>query len=292
MPSTSVTASNPSSWSRFIGLCLGVFFTLATGFGPAPLQADSPLPHGVELPHTDGSGLLAKLAPFAPEEGAALFAAGKLACAGPCVTPFGTLLGTADGTEGRSNCTSTCITPEYSYLDPKSGAVSVHAADPKQPNLRYVGVTYQCVEYARKWWMKNKGITFGSIDSAYEIIYLTEGSDLHADQTVPLARSLNGTARRPPKRGDLIIYYPDRADPEWRHGHAAVAVAVDLEKGIVSLAEENYDNRPWQDPQAFARRIQLFEVGGRYTLLDVAPGAGRNPDGGRIVGWIYPLRDE
>ena len=65
-----------------------------------------------------------------------------------------------------------------------------------------------------------------------------------------------------------------------------------LEKGVVALAEENYDNGPWQDPKAFARQIQLFEVSGRYTLLDVAPNASRNPEGGRIAGWIYPLTDE
>jgi len=82
----------------------------------------------------------------------------------------------ADGVEGRSNCVSICIRPEYSFLDLQSGAVSVRPEDPKQDNLRYIGVTYQCVEYVRKWWMKNKGITFGRIDSAYEIIYLTEGS--------------------------------------------------------------------------------------------------------------------
>jgi hypothetical protein len=71
-----------------------------------------------------------------------------------------------------------------------------------------------------------------------------------------------------------------------------VAVAVDLEKGIVALAEENYDNRLWQNPNAFARQIRLFEVSGRYTLLDVAPNASQNPEGGRIAGWVYPLAEE
>lgn len=55
----------------------------------------------------------------------------------------------------------------------------------------------------------------------------------------------------------------------------------------VALAEKNYDNQSWQEPQAFARQIRLFEVGGRYTLLDVSPTARRNPEGGRIAGWLY-----
>lgn len=244
---------------------------------------------GVDLSHTDGFGLLPKPPALTKEDSDQLFAEGQRACAGPCVTPFGAVLGVADGAEGRSNCVSTCIHPEYSFLDRSSGVVSVHASDPKQDHLQYIGVTYQCVEYARKWWMKNWGITFGSIDSAYEILYLTEGKNLQTQQSFPLARSINGTARRPPQRGDLVVYYPDRTDPEWRHGHVAVVTAVDMEKGSVALAEENYDNQPWQNPQAFARQIRLFEVGGRYTLLDVSPTTSRNIEGGRIAGWLYPL---
>jgi len=246
----------------------------------------------VELPFTDGGGLLPKPPAFTREESQKMFAEGRQACAGPCVTPFGQILGVADGAEGRSNCVSTCLRPEYSFLDLRSGEVSVHPENPKQEGLAYIGVTYQCVEYARKWWMKNKGVTFGSIDGAHEIIYLTEGTNIRTGETFPLARSVNGTARRPPKRGDLVVYYPDRDDPEWRHGHAAVVVGVNLEQGTVSLAEENYDNEPWQDPKAFARQIRLFEVGGRYTLLDVPATGNRNPDGGRISGWIYPLSEK
>lgn len=218
-----------------------------------------------------------------------LFVEGKAACDSGCVTPFGTVLGVADGARGRSNCRSTCIRPEYSFLDLTTGEVSVHEDDPKDPNLHYIGVTYQCVEYARKWWMKNLGITFGSIDSAHEILYLTEASHIRRQNTFPLARSINGTARRPPKRGDLVIYYPDREDPEWRHGHVAVVVDVDPGGGIVSLAEENYDNDPWDDPNAYSRQFRLFQVRGRYTMLDVSPDANDNAEGGRISGWIYPL---
>lgn len=278
-----------------LGLALSIGSALArTGADTALDIATAPEPStavGVDLPHTDGFGLLPKPPAFTKVDSARLFAEGKLACAGPCVTPFGTVLGVADGAEGRSNCVSTCIRPEYSFLDRTSDAVSVHADDPKQDQLQYIGVTYQCVEYARKWWMKNLGITFGSIDSAHEILYLTEGQNLQTQQPFPLARSINGTARRPPRRGDLVVYYPDRADPEWRHGHVAVVVAVDREQGIVSLAEENYDNQPWQDPHAFARQIRLFEGGGRYTLLDVSPTVHRNAEGGRIAGWLYPLAD-
>lgn len=295
---------NGRHWMSASGSALALLFNLLLPAGlvsartdAGSVAPDAALPPafssvvGVDLPHTDGFGLLSKPPAFSQEESDRLFAEGKRACNGPCVTPFGTVLGVADGAEGRSNCVSTCIRPEYSFLDRASGVVSVHAEDPKQDRLQYIGVTYQCVEYARKWWMKNRGITFGSIDSAYEILYLTEGINLETQQAFPLARSINGTARRPPRRGDLLVYYPDRADPEWRHGHVAVVVAVDLDQGYVALAEENYDNQPWQNPQAFARQIRLFAVNGRYTLLDVSPTAHRNMEGGRIAGWLYSLAE-
>jgi hypothetical protein len=246
----------------------------------------------VELPNSDGYGLLAKPPPFTATESAAMFIEGKVACNSECVTPFGDVLGIADGTPGVSNCRSICIRPEYSFLNLTTGEVTVHDGDPKDENLHYIGVTYQCVEYARKWWMKNQGITFGSIDSAHEILYLTEGADIRTKATFPLARSVNGTAQRAPQRGDLVVYYPDRDIPEWRHGHVAVVVDVDEEQGVVSVAEENYDNDPWQDPKAFARQISLFRINGRYTLLDVPPDGTKNEGGGRISGWIYPIASQ
>lgn len=288
--------------TRFISLFLGLGIALGSGWAHLPASADSPAPDPlstqakpatlVELPHTDGYGLLPKPPAFTEEESERLFVEGKLACQGDCVTPFGEVLGIADGAKGRSNCVSTCIRPEFSFLDLQTGEVSVHKENPEKENLHYIGVTYQCVEYARKWWMKNKDITFGSIDSAHEILYLTEGTHIRSQETFPLARSINGTAKRPPQRGDLVVYYPDRDDPEWRHGHVAVVVGVDLEEGTVALGEENYDNEPWENPEVFARQIRLFEVGGRYTLIDVPMTANQNPDGGRISGWIYPQSEE
>jgi hypothetical protein len=246
----------------------------------------------VQLPHTDGFGLLPKPPPFTRRDGVKSFLAGKRACEEDCVTPFGQVLGAVDGADARSNCVSTCIRAELSFLNLDTGEITVHKEDPEDERLHYIGLTYQCVEYARKWWMINRDITFGSIGSAHEILYLTEGAHIRTKEAFPLARSINGTAKRPPKRGDLVVYYPDREDPEWRHGHVAVVVDTDLEAGIVALAEENYDNEPWRNPQAFARRIRLFEVGGRYTLLDVPAEGGDNPDGGRISGWIYPLSEQ
>ncbi|MEN8218302.1 MAG: CHAP domain-containing protein [Pseudomonadota bacterium] len=243
---------------------------------------------GEIIPNTDGYGLLLKPPSPSKEESEKIFKQAQLSCQSDCVTPAGKILGVVDGVKAFSNCKSTCIQSEYSFFNLKNKEVSIHKFAPKDENQHYIGLIYQCVEYARRWWMKNEGITFGDIDSAYEIIYLKEGKDLYTKSNFPLARSINGSARRAPQRGDLIIYYPNMDDPKWRYGHVAVVVDVDLEKGIVSLAEQNYNNLAWDNHEKFARQIRLFNIGGRYRLLDVGTTDNKNINGGLISGWIYP----
>ncbi len=240
------------------------------------------------LPRTDGQDLPPLPAQFGREEGQRIFDEHRQACDGPCVTPFGQVLGMADTAEARSNCTSTCLHRAFSFLDLETGTVAVSSQPSPQGGSQYLGITYQCVAYARYWWLKNLGLTFGDVDNAHRIFYLTEGLNPRTGERIPLGRSVNGQARRPPQRGDLVIYAANRDHPDWRAGHVAVVVDVDREQGLVALAEENYDNRPWRNPQAFARRIQLFEINDDFTLLDVPDDSRRSPRGGRIIGWVYP----
>ena len=239
------------------------------------------------LPHTDGAE---RLAP--PPVGEALslerFQAARRACDGPCVTDFGMPLGRSNGVEARSNCVSTCVRLESSFVDPDSGQIQVARSGERPDQLEYAGLAYQCVEYARRWWIQTLGLTFGDVPKAADILSLTEGRRLSDQAVIPLGRSLNGHARRAPERGDLVIYAADHNDPEWRAGHVAVVVDTDIEQGWVALAEQNYDNRPWIAPEHHARRIRIVRVGERYSLLDVAPDQVENPEGGAIAGWVYP----
>ena len=237
---------------------------------------------------TDGEGLLPKPPGMSRVESQALYEQGIAQCDAGCVTPFGAIMGTVDGVDALSNCQSSCIRPEYSFMHLQTKAVSVHANAPRDPEQHYVGLIYQCVEYARRWWMSSLGITFGSIDSAYEIMYLTEGKRIHTGAPLALARSVNGTAKKAPKRGDLLIYNPMPENPHWRYGHVAVVVGVDHERGLVSLAEQNYSNQPWQQPDSFSRQIKMFKIGGRYQLVDLGEGEHQNSAGGLISGWVYP----
>ncbi|OOZ66274.1 hypothetical protein BOW46_08430 [Solemya velum gill symbiont] len=278
---------------RFIFVITVLAYSItSTGFAESIKLTEVAHLYSELLPNTDGYGLLPKPPALTKEQSDKLFAIGKQSCDSQCATSFGKVLGKADNAIGYSNCSSACIRPRFSFLNLKTGEVTIHDDDPKNADLHYIGLIYQCVEYSRRWWMKNKGITYGSVDSAYEILYLTEGKDLHTGKNFPLARSINGTTQRLPKRGDLLIYHPTKDDPKWRYGHVAVVVDVDLKAGTISVAEENYSNLPWEDPGKYSRKIRLFNISGRYTVLDVPTGESNNPGGARVSGWVYPLSDK
>ena len=241
-----------------------------------------------QMADTDGIGLRDKPSAFSVEQSKAMFEKNKKLCKVGCVYDFGITLGESNGVKAYSNCQSQCVNPEFSFLNLTTGEVTIHKDNPTDDNLHYIGLINQCVEYSRRWWMINKGITYGDIDSAHEIIYLAEGKNIRTNESFQLARSINGTATRAPKIGDLVIYYPDRNNPLWLHGHVAVVVDVNLKKGSVSLAEENYDNKKWKKPKKYARKISLFEVNGQYTLIDVSPNKKSNKTGAEISGWVYP----
>ena len=245
----------------------------------------------ITLAHTDGATLLTKKALLAQTTKAKLVNAIDKACNVDCVNPFGKLLGQVDGVKSYSNCKSTCVAAEYSFLNLFTKEVTIHRNNPNPELFHYIGLTHQCVQFARKWWMMNKGITFGSIDSAYEIIYLTEGKQLRSDATFALARSINGSANRPPKRGDLLIYSPDLSRVNWRHGHVAVVVEVDLSAGTIAIAEENYNNQVWDQPKSYSRKIKITKTADGYLITDEDKNHEKNKSLGIISGWLYPLSE-
>lgn len=278
-----------NSFSRQFFLGVLIVFTSVSSYPDTAIPDTNSSPDSLAtLLNTDGTGLFPKPPAFTKKQLDQFFAEGKQACNKDCVTDFGTSLGVADGVKGLSNCRSMCINPEYSFLNLETGEFGVHKDDPKKKNLHYIGVVYQCVEYARRWWMKNRGITFGSVDGANEVIYLKEGINIRTGKTFPLARSINGTAKRPPEKGDLLVYYPLPDNPKWRWGHVAVITDVDLDKGIISLAEQNITNAKWENPSAYARQVRIFKIADRYRVLDVPINDNINPAGALIAGWVYP----
>jgi glutathionylspermidine amidase/synthetase len=167
-------------------------------------------------------------------------------CKIECVSPYGKILGTSKrGVEAYSNCNPGCVIYEPNYWEGT-----------------YTGIKWQCVEYARRWLLVNRGVVFGDVDIAADIWnnidHLTE---VATNKIIPLESYLNGS-NIPPQVGDLLVY----AKAFHNTGHVAVVIEVDIKGGVVNVGEQNYNNDPW--PGGFSRKIELIKMGKNYWLLD------------------------
>ena len=167
------------------------------------------------------------------------------ACQSDCASQYGVVLGqTKDGIEAYSNCQSDCVVFE-----------------PHRHDGTYTGIKWQCVEYARRWLLRDEGVVFGDVDIAADIwdvatLQRPDGSGERA-----WAGILNG-AEAPPRVGDALIY--DEAFEGT--GHVAMVVRVDEKAQQLFVAEQNYLNAKW--PADYARSIDYVTHKGRYWVLD------------------------
>jgi hypothetical protein len=167
-------------------------------------------------------------------------------CQTECVTPYGQVLGTAPGNvPAYSNCNSRCV-----------------VFFPNKEKTIYTGIKWQCVEFARRWLLDNRGVVYGDVDTASDIWnkipFVTRVAD---GRQFPLQPYLNGSSEAP-QVGDLLIY----AREYLNTGHVAVVIEVDLKSGIIKVAEQNFLNRQW--PANYARQIDVIFKDGKYWLLD------------------------
>jgi hypothetical protein len=178
------------------------------------------------------------------------------ACQTGCISPYGKFLGKSPrGIEAYSNCQSGCVIFE-----------------PNKWHGTYTGIKWQCVEYARRWLLINTGAVYGDVDIAADIWdridYLT---DVKTNQQIPLENRLNGSTQAP-QVGDLLIY----AKAFNGTGHVAVVTGMDVDKGLVEVSEQNFNNESW--PDDYARKITLIKNYENYWLLD-----------GYLLGWKHAV---
>ena len=169
-----------------------------------------------------------------------------IACTAKCKTPYGEVLGRSpSNVEAYSNCSSACVV----FI-------------PNTVDRTYTGIKWQCVEYARRWLLINRGAVFGDVDIAADmwnkIDHLTRVSD---QITIPLVAHLNGS-EQPPQVGDLLIYAKTFNDT----GHVAVVTAVEPEQNLIKVGEQNFNNQRW--PGSYARQIEYIKKNGGYWMLD------------------------
>ena len=168
------------------------------------------------------------------------------ACVSNCVQPFSQVLGQSpQGVSAYSNCSERCVHPQPQFSE---GV--------------FTGISWQCVEYARRWLLRNFGVVYGSVDIAADIWDLTTVSAADKSQQFAFHSIVNGAALAPPERGDLLIY----AQQFLNTGHVAVVLKVDLVKQKIWLGEQNFSNEMW--PGDYARVVSFVQQAGKVFLLD------------------------
>lgn len=168
-------------------------------------------------------------------------------CRLDCATPYGEKLGVATGEViAYSNCNAQCLVREPYYQ-----------------NGTYTGIKWQCVEFARRWLLTHQGVVYGDVNIAADIWdKITLVTRVADGKKLPVESHPNGSTQAP-QRGDLLIY----AQAYLNTGHVAVVTEVDLTKGVVRVAEQNFTNQKWASNN-YAREIDLVIKGNRYWLLD------------------------
>ena len=184
-----------------------------------------------------------------------LLITGIIASASSSLPKFGTNLGSNNGVIGYSCYNSENELSTYNYV-----------------NWSYAGLKWQCVEYARRWLITTRSLTFGSIPCASDIWHLDSVDSIYSffpySFSSPLNRVPNGS-RCAPIVGSVLIYGRVQENPV---GH--VAIIVKVTEDFIHVAEQNWDNDYW--PGNYARKIPLRHTDDRYTIEDELP----------ILGWM------
>tara|TARA_R110002096_G_scaffold13834_3_gene48696 strand:- start:1846 stop:2478 length:633 start_codon:yes stop_codon:yes gene_type:complete len=167
-------------------------------------------------------------------------------CTKDCVVDYGEVLGeTESGVKAFSNCNNSCVNPTPYFID-----------------QIFTGIKWQCVEYARRWLLLNKGVVYGDVDVAADIWRLEYVTNPGTKSNTPFLSILNGSSQHGLQRGDLLIYSRAFYDT----GHVAVVLKVDEQKQRLYLGEQNYDNGLWQ--QGYARDIPYVKHEDGVWVLD------------------------
>ena len=161
---------------------------------------------------------------------------------------FGRVLGSNRGVEGFSN-------HKASWRASAGGGANY-------VDGHYTGYKYQCVEYARRWLLQVKKLTFASLPCACNIWELNSVENVVTGEQVPLARIPNGSPV-PPQESALLIY---KRRFGMLAGHVAIITEVDVNRGVVRIAEQNEDDWPW--PGDYSRELKLEYENNGFWIRD------------------------
>lgn len=184
--------------------------------------------------------------------------------------PFGALLGVAPGnvpaySSDYDNIESSLMPDRSSYRHYIDGV--------------YTGYKWQCVEFARRWLLLNKGYVFDDIAMAYDIFRLEDVRVVKDKTMLPIHAFANGSKRHPVP-GCMLIW--DEGGEFRVTGHVAIVTEVFPDK--IRVAEQNVEHHSW-DGNNYSRELAatIAEDGSywvRCTFRDAI-----------ILGWVMQTDD-
>ena len=167
------------------------------------------------------------------------------ACTTQCIAPYGEVLGVGIGNvPAYSNCNAGCV-----------------IFSPNKEAGTYTGIKWQCVEYARRWLLVNKGVVYGDVDIAADIWGLDTVTRIKDKAELKMSTYANGNDNLP-EVGDLLIY----AKAYLKTGHVAVVSNIDPKLHTIKVIEQNFNNTKWSD--GYARSIPYVEHDNKVWVLD------------------------
>ena len=111
-------------------------------------------------------------------------------------------------------------------------------------NGQYTGLKWECVEYARRWFIQVRGITFEDVATAEDLWKLKTAKAKSKKIAFTNGKGI-------PPVGALLIYRKTNKAP---YGHVAVVVKVN--RVTVDIAEQNYSLKKWK---GYSRRIHMTD---------------------------------
>jgi len=126
----------------------------------------------------------------------------------------------------------------------------------------YYGVVWQCVEFARRYWIHTFGLTFPSITNAYELMNLTSCISVDTRKKHKIILCKQG-GYYPPLVHALIIW---GKTTKYKTGH--VAVITKITPNTIYITQQN---------KSKVHRILPYRYDNGFIIEDTY-----------LLGWIYP----
>jgi glutathionylspermidine amidase/synthetase len=128
----------------------------------------------------------------------------------------------------------------------------------------YAGIKWECVEFARRYYLKKYKLTFPEIKSAYELLKLDYFFDIETQKLV--RGSLSKPGEIPEKEG-LIVVFP--ANGELKHGHVAILKKTTVQS--LFLVEQNIKNKKFKFSTSRISKETFLKSGARFITASSYP---------------------